>query len=324
MSKAGIIVLILIFSYSFFKCASPQFEKKRVVYINSYHRGHPSSDEIMDAVVDHFPSDSFNLKSYYMDTKRNPTTDYIQSISTQLTDTILLFDPDILIVSDDNAVKYIVQPNIDRLSMPVVFCGVNGSDKEYDLPPEKVTGMIEILPVEEAVKALHGYYPEMSKMLVLTENTTTSRKEQLMLDTLMSALGLSVSHTLADDFDEWKVAFKEANENEDLIYIVTHGAIRQWDHEAAVGFVHENTKVPVFTCEDFMMPYVVFGMTKVASEQGVWASETAKKILKGKSPGDFPVTRNQLSKGWLNRHLAEKIGFYPDSLLLNTLEIIDN
>jgi ABC-type uncharacterized transport system substrate-binding protein len=324
MSKAGIIVLILILSHSFFKCASPQFEKKRVVYINSYHRGHPSSDEIMDAVVEHFPSDSFSLKSYYMDTKRNPSTDYVQSISAQLTDTILLFDPDILIVSDDNAVKYIVQPNMDRLSMPVVFCGVNGSDKEYELSPEKVTGMIEILPVEEAVTTLQGYYPEMSKMLVLTENTTTSRKEQLMLDTLMSDFGLSVSHKLVDDFDEWKVAFKEANENEDLIYIVTHGAIRQWDHEAAVDFVHENTKVPVFTCEDFMMPYAVFGMTKVASEQGIWAAETAKKILKGKSPGDFQVTRNQLSKGWLNRDLAEKIGFNPDSLLLNTLEIIDN
>lgn len=73
-----------------------------------------------------------------------------------------------------------------------------------------------------------------------------------------------------------------------------------------------------------MMPYAVFGMTKVASEQGLWAAETASKILKGNSPSDFPVTRNKLSTTWINADLAEKIGFYPDTISMQNLTIFKN
>lgn len=83
----------------------------------------------MDAVVGSFPTDSFNVSSFLMDTKRNTSQDYIENKSNQLYDSIIKINPDILIVSDDNAVKYIVQPKLDKLSMPIVFCGVNGSDQ---------------------------------------------------------------------------------------------------------------------------------------------------------------------------------------------------
>lgn len=82
-------------------------------------------------------------------------------------------------------------------------------------------------------------------------------------------------------------------------------------------------KVPLVTCEDFMMPYVVFGMTKVAKEQGIWAAMTAKKILTESRPSDFPVTRNQMSTIWLNTRLAGKIDFEPDTALLSNVRIVN-
>ncbi len=297
-------------------CQHQKPAKKKVVYVNSYHRGHPSSDEIMDAVIQSFPVDSFEIASFFMDTKRNPSRDYIEKTAARLTDSIVVIDPDVLIVSDDNAVKYIVQPLVKSTDFPVVFCGVNGSAREYDLPMEKVTGMLEILPVAEALQIMKSYYPSMKNLLVLTENTTTSRKEEALLDTMFARVGLVANHVLADDFDQWKIAFKEANQKYDIIYVVTHGAIRDWDHPMAVEFVKQNIAVPVITCEDFMMPYVVFGLTKVASEQGFWAAETAKMILQGSSPADFPVTRNKMSTMWLNTELAKKIGFIPRGELL--------
>jgi hypothetical protein len=30
----------------------------------------------------------------------------------------------------------------------------------------------------------------------------------------------------------------------------------------------KNIKIPIVTCDDFMMPFAVFGLTKVAKEQG--------------------------------------------------------
>lgn len=94
-------------------------------------------------------TDSFEIISYYMDAKRNPSPDFIESRSAQLNDSILAFEPDILIVSDDNALKYLVKSNLQDLAIPLVFCGVNRSDREYDLPANKVTGMLEILPLAD-------------------------------------------------------------------------------------------------------------------------------------------------------------------------------
>jgi ABC-type uncharacterized transport system substrate-binding protein len=276
----------------------------------------------MNAVMEEFPTDSFDLVTYIMDTKRNPSQEYVEKKSAQLFDSILLVDPDIMIVSDDNAVKYLIQPYFSKTDLPVVFCGVNWSDKEYDLKAIKVTGMLEILPLAEVLVAIKSFYPAMKKLLVLSENTTTSRKEKLILDSLYQRIGLSVKNELVDDFDSWKTHFKEGNKVYDVIYIPTNGAIKGWDSQEARNFVYQHISVPVVTCEDFMMPYAVFGITKVAKEQGIWASKTAKKILKGESPSNIPVTRNQESRIWLNARLAERIDFQPNKEFLDKAIII--
>jgi ABC-type uncharacterized transport system substrate-binding protein len=104
----------------------------------------------------------------------------------------------------------------------------------------------------------------------------------------------------------------------------TNAAIKNWDHAEALRFIDHHVKVPLVTCEDFMMPYSVFGLTQVSREQGTWAAETAKRILQGTSPADIPVSRNRMQTIWLNIPLAEKVGFNPDSLLKSRARIIND
>lgn len=325
MKSKGILCLFLLtaFAAAFLTaCRKSEKTKKKIVYVNSYHQGHPSSDEIMNAVAESFPADSFDLTTFLMDTKRNTSTAFIEEKAATLADSIDRIDPDVLIVSDDNAVKYLVQPYIVGRDLPVVFCGVNWSDREYNLPPEQVTGMLEILPLADVLDVMRSYYPDKGNVLVLTENTTTARKEEQLLDTLFERTGFSADHQLVEDFASWKTAFEAGSSSHDLLYIPTNGGIKGWDHDEAVRFVAQHIRTPVVTCEDFMMPYVVFGMTKVAKEQGIWAAETARKILDGGSPEDFPVTRNRQAVSWLNASLAERIGFELDSLLLSEVRIV--
>jgi ABC-type uncharacterized transport system substrate-binding protein len=68
----------------------------------------------------------------------------------------------------------------------------------------------------------------------------------------------------------------------------------------------EFLRVPVVTCEEFMMPYAVFGLTQFSEEQGMIAAEKAKAILEGTSPSDIPISRNQMSKAWINARWAGK------------------
>lgn len=299
-----VVVFVVLFN------SACQFSQKlKIVYINSYHAGHPSSDEIMQGFMQNMPADSFEIHSFYMDTKRNTSAKYIENKANALLDSILNVNPKVLVVSDDNAVKYIVEPNLDKLKMPVVYCGVNWTAEAYQLPRKQVTGILEILPVAHAIELLKQSYPKAKKLLVLNENTTTSRKEKDILERIFQNEKLSVSFKLVNNFQEWEAAFLEGNKEYDLIYFSTRAAIKHWEQDKAIKVISENIKVPVFTCEDFMMPYAVFGVTKIAEEHGTWAAATVKEILNGKSPAEIPVSKNKEVASYINLELAKKIDF---------------
>ena len=318
------LLILLLSTSAILSSCSNERQKKKIVYINSYHQGHPSSDEIQQGFMDNMPKDSFEIHNWYMDTKRNSSDEYIEKKAAQLLDSIDKIKPDLLVISDDNAVKYIAEPNLDQLSMPIIYCGVNWSADNYKLPEYQVTGILEILPVADALKTIKAHDPDSEKLLVLSENTNTSRKDEQILDTLFQRMGFKVDYKLVDNFEQWKQAYKEGNNQFDLIYIPTNAAIKGWDQEAAVAFIEENIKVPSFTCEDFMMPYVVLGVTKVAAEHGIWAATNARKLLSGKaSIADIPVTKNQQANYYFNYPLAEEIDFIPDSALVAKAEVWD-
>ena len=109
-----------------------------------------------------------NLKILYMDSKRNSDPVYLKQISGTISNMILKDPPKVIITSDDNAVKYIVSTHLKDLSVPIVFCGVNWSAEQYDLPSDHVTGILEILPFKEGIEWARRYFPDLKKVYILS------------------------------------------------------------------------------------------------------------------------------------------------------------
>ena len=223
-------------------------DRDRILYINSYHEGYPSSDDIRIGIMETLSGSNVALEIFYMDTKR------------------------------------------------------------YHLG-KNVTGMLEVSPLRECIQVLKRQNPDICHLAVLSENTNSERSNTELLDTLYRNLGFEVEYRAVDDFDQWKTAFKEISASADIIYLPTNGAIRNWDRKDAISFVMKHTRVPTITTDDFMMDYAVFGMTKVASQQGEWAAATTLDILGGAQPSSIPYTRNSRFRTFLNRKLAGRIGF---------------
>lgn len=305
--KIQLFTLIICSLFLFSGCQKPP---KRVFYVNSYHQGYPPSDEVFEAIQHTLDSvQGIHLESFFLDSKRNPSPEKIQENVALALEQIHKLKPDLIIASDDDAVKYLVVPHFREKEIPIIFCGVNWSADQYGLPAANVTGMLEVLPLHENLQQVKKFNPESRKMLILSENSTSEQNNRILLDTLFRAAGFEPEYELVNEFAEWETAFIAANKNFDLIYLPTNGSIKNWNKAEALETVSQNIKVPVITCDDFMMPYCVFGMTKVASEQGEWAAKTALEILKGKSIGEIPLTRNTKTKTHFNRELAGKIGF---------------
>ncbi|RIV17978.1 hypothetical protein DYU11_30185 [Fibrisoma montanum] len=307
---------ILMMSLKPAKLLKPK-EVYQVLYINSYHAGYGSSDSVMAGIRQTLAaSDNVALNVCFMDTKRHPdlATAKAQAIKQQID----YLKPDLVIASDDDAVREVVVPYLKNSSIPVVFCGVNWSAKAYGLPVANVTGMLEVVPIRETLETMKRCYPQARKLVILSENSPAEQKNTQVLDTLYRALGFSPEYALVDDFNAWKQAFRDVNQTADLIYLSTNGSIRGWQNEEVRAFVAQTIRRPVITCDDFMMPYAVYGQTKVAREQGEWAARTALKILQGAKPASFPLTRNLQSVCWFNPTLAERIQFKPDTKQLQS------
>ena len=77
-------------------CQHTQQITKKIAIINSYHKGHPSSDEIVDGLLEYLPSDSFSCRVFYMDTKRHTSQQFIETQARHILDSVLSLAPDIL------------------------------------------------------------------------------------------------------------------------------------------------------------------------------------------------------------------------------------
>jgi ABC-type uncharacterized transport system substrate-binding protein len=305
-----ILTFIFLFGVFNFSCNRKQQSDQlaRIFYVNSYHTGYGSSDDVMEGMHETFRGKNLLLKTFLLDAKRKSTEKERNEMVQKALEEIEKFNPGLLIVSDDNAVKDLVVPHFNHTSLPVIFCGVNWSASEYNLG-KNVTGMLEVLPLRECLSEVIINYPETKNLVVLSENSLSEQNNKNLLDTLYRNLNLEVTYSLADDFETWKALFLEAGETADLIYMPTNGAVKNWDEKEAISFVRNNLNIPAVTCDDFMMPYAVFGLTKVAREQGEWAAKTALEISGGRKPAEIPYTKNSQTKAWINKTLAEKIDF---------------
>lgn len=292
---------------------APAQTGKKVLFVNSYHSGYEWSDGIEKGAATVLRASGVTVEFVRMDTKRHGDEPFKKQAGTEARAAIEKARPDLVIVADDNAVKYVLQPFYRDAGLPFVFCGVNWDAGGYGLPYANATGMVEVALATQLVQKLKEY-GKGGRVGFLTVDTETERIEQ---KAFREKLKLKFTQerfvrTLAD----WKAAFAEMQGQVDVLLLGNFAGINDWNEADARAWAEANTRIPTGGMYDFMMPYAMLGLTKVASEQGIWAGKTALQILKGAKPSSIPVAQNKEGQIMLNVKLASKAGvvFKPELL----------
>jgi hypothetical protein len=84
--------------------------QSRVLYIDSYHTGYAWSDGITTGIQSILKDADVDLKIFGMDTKRNANEAFKKKAALEAKAIIASFAPHVVIASDDNAFKYLIQP----------------------------------------------------------------------------------------------------------------------------------------------------------------------------------------------------------------------
>ncbi len=298
--------------------------KKKVFFVNSYHRGYDWSDGITKGILDSFGSTMNSegevansdskviLKIIYMDTKRNKSEESKKNAALKVKEIIDSWQPDVVITSDDNAAKYLILPYYKNSKLPFVFCGINNDAAPYGFPADNVTGMVEITLIETMLEHISNY-AKGNRIGLLGADNLTRRKSAAIYS---SSHKLEIDNRYAITFMDWKREFIYLQDEVDMMLITSPAGISGWDQQAAVKFVLKNAKIPSGSMIPTAMPFALIGFTKVPQEQGEWAAKTALEIIAGKSPKNIPIVTNKKAKVYLNMRLAKKLDIkFPMELI---------
>ncbi len=311
-------VILVILTLCLFVSCKTEHKPSRIYYLNSYHAGYASSDATENLVRERLDRKELTLKVNYLNGKYTRGDSLKSAKAKVIYEDMMSFEPDIILVSDDDAIKYVIEPFFNQAGIPVLFCGVNWSIDHYDLNPDYIRGIVEVLPLSDCLDTIRNYYSEMKKLGILSENSISEHSNKLLLDSLYRHRNLTPSYALVDSFSQWKDAFRYMNENVDVIYLPTNGGILNWDDQEAQDFIADEIRVPIITCERFMMPYAVFGMTRVLQEQGEWLTAAAEKIISGADIRSIENTKNNRVQIFVNNDLANAVQFNPSGELMNS------
>ena len=317
LKRIGAVVFILIIVTAFTSVNAA--EKKKVLFIDSYHEGYAWSDGITKGVSQTLGS-TVELKVFRMDTKRNNSEEFKVKAGEDAKALIEGWKPDVVIAADDNASKYIIQPFFSGKDIPFVFCGLNWDSSIYGFSKKNVCGMEEVALIEPLLDQMKKF-GKGDKFGVIAPDNETVRKEK---ENIEKKFNLTMTAIYAKTYDEWKEGYKKLQETNDFIIIESDGGLYQDKADDMKKFVLENTSKPTGSCYDFMAPYALITYSKIAEEQGEWAAAAALRILEGESPEKIGITQNKKGKLYVNLPLATKLGIKIPLTMLKSAEVIKN
>lgn len=281
----------------------PKYRGKKILFVNSYHKGYPWSDGIYQAIDNTIMGTGIQLVQFEMDTKRHSSEQSKKTAAEKARSVISSFEPDVVIASDDNASKYLLVPFYKNSKLPFVFCGVNWDASDYGFPTENITGMIEVQLIDQILATLKKYAGG-DRIGFIKGDDLSARKEAAFYE---KRYDIKIDKRFVKKYSEWERAYLDLQEKADMILVGNSESIPDWDPVAAKRFVEANTGVPTGNWDKWMKDYALVTFATVPAEQGEWAAKAALKILDGATPGNIPVVTNRKAEIYRNMRIAKKL-----------------
>jgi hypothetical protein len=316
--KTGCLLLCAVgvfFGASFSWAApDPALKGKKVLHIDSYHDGYKWSEDIAKGIAKVFNGTGVELKRFTMDTKRHGKEEEKKEAGKKARDMIESFKPDLVITSDDNAVKYVQVEYYKDSKIPFIFCGVNWDASKYGLPNKTSTGMIEVDYFQEVYDNLRRFAKGDKIGYIGGDNETDRTTSQMMKDKFLHEKLAKIY--LVKNYEDFKVQYKKAQTEVDMLYFNNTGAILGWNNEDGGKFVLKEGKIPSGSNSLDPPPFVLMTLGKYGGEQGEWAAKAGLKVLKGTPVEKIPSETNKRLLFIINTELANKLKVvFPVSIL---------
>ncbi len=329
---ATILIASVVFTGCTGEVAAPEL---KVLIVHSYHEGWDWNQEVQAGTVEglwrqgYTESEEYELQTFYMDTKVTYTTlEQIQERASLAIDLIDEFDPDIVFVNDDNALKYVAVPYVvahPQSKLPFVFTGVNvdpsiyGPIESLDSPGGTITGALERFPYYEAFSLAKTISPNASTILLLADSSPSSTFvvdafQQRYLDVVTDS-PLNVTGPIQlETFEAWKDTVIEYQAKVDFLGIMTYHQLRDDSGDViparqVVDWTVKSSELPEM---GFLTFHASDGFLAAAGvdgyKTGIYGGVLGGEILGGIDPGSIAIIDPGAVETAFNLERAEMLG----------------
>ncbi len=350
----SVLVLIILASLAMesFAESKAASDKKKIMVISSYHREYAWTQETNEGLCaamlklgyldnqeqaeeytknDYVESSKIVIKKLWMDTKRKKSKGERAAMTTEIAGIAKEFRPDIMLLGDDNAAKYIGNQFLDS-EIPIVFWGVNNTPVKYGLvdnkdnPGHNVTGVYQSGYYAESLELVKSLVPGVKTFAILSDDTSSGRSHTKKVNHLArrGALALKLEETVAtNDYEVWKSKALDLQDRVDAFFLAQYSGFKNRNGQSVpadevTAWYMNNIKVPEAAVQgQFVKQGMLCSADDSGYNQGYEAVVIAHDILTNgadpavyppRAPKRGPLMVNKLRAGMLGIKLTEEMG----------------
>ena len=312
--------------------APPTGKTYRILHVMSFDSPFRWSDAQLDGFKDGLGKDlPAEYKVVQMDIKRNSTPAAKEKIAAEVATIITDWKPNLVYVSDDDAVQYIAAKYANQ-ALPFVFSGMNKTPATHGIEgASNITGVLEQEHFVESVKLLQAINPKLRRLVVIGDEggqwPPVIERIRAGMQRLPGTTLVSID--IVRSFDEYKAKLAGYPKYADAVVQL---GVFNFKDEAGGNVPYQ--QVHRWTVENTTLPEISFwidrihhgvmaAMTISGREQGLAAGRQARAILRnGAKPSSLPIRPTVTGVPAINLARAKALGMTPKASTLLSAEVV--
>ena len=240
---------------------------------------------------------TLELETFYMDMRHVSAIEDVKPVALQAIERLVDFQPDIVIVSGEEATRTVIPLYVDS-TLPFVFCGFVGDPSSYGLDLPNVTGVVEVLHPVQTVAMAYAFVEDAQRYLLLSDGSVSGRARALStyLTLGQSEYGTSTfSFKTVREWSDWrKTVLTEGKEVDFILLAGSQGVVDDTgslvNERDVIAWMFAYSPVPVFALSNYaVVNGAVGGLVSYGYEEGVSVGNVVLRLAAGEMPADIPI-----------------------------------
>ena len=283
----------------------PARARLRIFLVNSYAEDDFWSQQVRTGILETLARGGYasvdgtlEMETFYMDVRQVSVIYEATPAALRAIERLAEFEPDIVIVSGDEATRTIIPLYFDP-TLPFVFCGVNSDRSVEGLDSINVTGILESQHPVQTVALAYALVEGAQQYMVLGDGSVSGKARAMSAygALLQSEYGTPAPRfRMAPTWSQWQRTVLEDAREMDFILLASHQGVtdvagRLIDEKEVITWMLENSPVPVFALTNIaIINGAVGGLVSYGYEEGVSVGEVVLRLATGERPADIPIS----------------------------------